>query len=75
MMKEMLTLLNNSNPDGNSSAVVMTTIIQWFHDSPQTILLVPCIHAASRCLASLTHLTQLEEECIQLYFVSGMYLP
>ena len=74
MMRELLSLLNNSNPDGNSSSLIMTAIIQWLHDSPQTILLTPCIHSASRCLASLSHLTQIVEECIQMYFISGILM-
>ena len=69
LMKEVLSLLNNCNP--SNQAVVVTTIIQWLQSSPSSILLLPCVRSASRCLASHKHMVQIIEECIQVYFVGG----
>ncbi|XP_063408193.1 ectopic P granules protein 5 homolog isoform X1 [Mytilus trossulus] len=69
LMKEVLSLLNNCNPSNQS--VVVTTIIQWLESSPSSILLLPCVRSASRCLASHRHMVQIIEECIQAYFVGG----
>lgn len=69
LMKEALSLLNNCNP--SNQAVVVTTIIQWLQSSPSSILLLPCVRSASRCLASHRHMVQIIEECIQAYFVGG----
>ncbi|KAL4226903.1 Ectopic P granules protein 5 [Mactra antiquata] len=70
MMKEILSLLNNSNPEYQGANDVMTTILEWLKGSPKTILLSPCIHAASRNLASLFNMVQIVEQCISLSFVS-----
>jgi hypothetical protein len=74
MMKEVLSLLNNSNPEHQGSEIILTTIIQWLQESPKTILLSPCIHAASRNLASLTYMVQIVEKCIHLSFVNGKFI-
>ncbi|XP_052280497.1 ectopic P granules protein 5 homolog [Dreissena polymorpha] len=71
MVKEILSLLNNSNPDNKGSEVIMEVIMDWLRESPQTILLSPCIRAASRNLASLTYMVRIVEHCIELSFVPG----
>lgn len=71
-MKEILCLLNNCNPSNSSCSIVMETIRQWLEDSPQTILLLPCICAATRNLASMTQMVQVVELCIQLLFVTDV---
>lgn len=71
MIKEMFSLLNNCNPDGNSIVVVMATFVQWLQSSPNSILLMPCLKASSRSLASLNHMAQISEVCIETYFSSG----
>ncbi|XP_076447261.1 ectopic P granules protein 5 homolog [Babylonia areolata] len=70
LLKEILSLLNNSNPDGPSHTVVLQTLQQWLHSSPHSILLTPCIKASSRCLASLSHMVQVIETCIHVYFTA-----
>ncbi|XP_064604344.1 ectopic P granules protein 5 homolog [Liolophura sinensis] len=70
MIKEMFSLLNNCNPDGNSTVVVMATFVQWLQSSPNSILLMPCLKASSRSLASLNHMAQISEVCIETYFSS-----
>lgn len=72
MMKEMLSLLNNSNPDNQGSEVITAAVLDWLQGSPRTILLSPCVHAATRNLASLTCMAQIVELCIELAFVPGM---
>jgi hypothetical protein len=69
-MKEVLVLLNNSNPDGASQSLLLRTLRQWLMSSPHSILLTPCIKAASRCLASLAQVVQVTETCIQVYFTA-----
>nr|KAG5697609.1 hypothetical protein BaRGS_001034 [Batillaria attramentaria] len=71
LMKEVLALLNNSNPDGDSQGVILRTLQQWLHSSPHSILLTPCIKAASRCLASLRQMALITETCIQVYFIAN----
>ncbi|XP_052780180.1 ectopic P granules protein 5 homolog isoform X2 [Mya arenaria] len=71
MMKEVLSLLNNSNPDNRGAEVIMVAILDWLQGSPQTILLSPCIHAATRHLASLSNMVKIVEQCIELAFVTG----
>ena len=70
LMKEVLSLLNNSNPDGASQDVLLKTLCQWLRSSPHSILLTPCIKASSRCLASLAQTVQVTETCIEVYFTS-----
>ncbi|WAR26073.1 EPG5-like protein [Mya arenaria] len=70
MMKEVLSLLNNSNPDNRGAEVIMVAILDWLQGSPQTILLSPCIHAATRHLASLSNMVKIVEQCIELAFVT-----
>lgn len=70
MMKEILSLLNNSNPGNQGSEVILAAILDWLQGSPKTILLSPCIHAASRNLASLSYMARIVEQCVQLAFVS-----
>ncbi|XP_053378040.1 ectopic P granules protein 5 homolog isoform X2 [Mercenaria mercenaria] len=74
MMKEILSLLNNSNPEHQGSEIILKTILEWLQGSPKTILLSPCIHAASRNLASLTYMVQIVEQCIHLSFVSDGHM-
>lgn len=70
LMKEILGLLNNSNPEGTSQNLLLQTLCQWLHSSPHSILLTPCIKAASRCLASLSQMAVITETCIQVYFIA-----
>lgn len=70
MMKEILSLLNNSNPGSQGSEVILAAILDWLQGSPKTILLSPCIHAASRTLASMSYMVRIVEQCIHLSFVS-----
>ncbi|XP_070191920.1 ectopic P granules protein 5 homolog [Littorina saxatilis] len=70
LMKEVLGLLNKSNPEGTSQTVLLETLCQWLHSSPHSILLTPCIKAASRCLASLSQMVRVIETCIQVYFTA-----
>ncbi|XP_041348486.1 ectopic P granules protein 5 homolog isoform X2 [Gigantopelta aegis] len=72
LIKELLSLLNNCNPDGEALDIVIMTITQWLQDSPQSILLTPCIKAASRCLASLKQMVQIMEACIEVFFTAEM---
>ncbi|XP_069141683.1 ectopic P granules protein 5 homolog isoform X3 [Argopecten irradians] len=72
LVKEIFGLLNNCNPENNSLDVVMTTVVEWLQSSPQSILLLPCVKAASRCLASHTQIVRIVEECIYVYFKGGM---
>lgn len=71
LSKEIFALLNNCNPENNSVSIVMTTIIQWLQSSPRSILLMPCVRVASRCLASHKHIVNIVEECIHVYFKGG----
>ena len=73
-MKEVLGLLNNSNPDGTSQSVLLQTLCQWLRSSPHSILLTPCIKASSRCLASLTQMVQVTETCIEVYFTACKFV-
>ncbi|XP_046571414.1 LOW QUALITY PROTEIN: ectopic P granules protein 5 homolog [Haliotis rubra] len=70
LVKDVLSLLNNCNPDSNALSVVMTTITEWLKSSPHSILLTPCIKAANRCLASLQQMVQITEACIEVYFTA-----
>ncbi|XP_071084165.1 ectopic P granules protein 5 homolog [Haliotis cracherodii] len=70
LVKDVLSLLNNCNPDSNALSVVMTTITDWLKSSPHSILLTPCIKAANRCLASLQQMVQITEACIEVYFTA-----
>ncbi|XP_060080983.1 ectopic P granules protein 5 homolog [Ylistrum balloti] len=72
LVKEIFGLLNNCNPENSSLDVVMTTVIEWLQSSPQSILLLPCVKAASRCLASHSQIVCIVEECIHVYFKGGM---
>ena len=72
LSKEIFALLNNCNPENSSVSLVMTTIVQWLQSSPRSILLMPCVRVASRCLASHTHIVNIVEECIHVYFKGGM---
>ncbi|XP_021361330.1 ectopic P granules protein 5 homolog [Mizuhopecten yessoensis] len=72
LVKEIFGLLNNCNPENNSLDVVMTTVVEWLQSSPRSILLLPCVKAASRCLASHTQIVRIVEECIHVYFKGGM---
>ncbi|XP_061187011.1 ectopic P granules protein 5 homolog [Saccostrea echinata] len=72
LVREIFALLNNCNPENNSVSVVMTTIIQWLQSSPRSILLMPCVRVASRCLASHKHIVIIVEECIHVYFKGGL---
>ncbi|XP_055999889.1 ectopic P granules protein 5 homolog isoform X2 [Ostrea edulis] len=72
LVREIFALLNNCNPENNSVSVVMTTIIQWLQSSPRSILLMPCVRVASRCLASHRHIVIIVEECIHVYFRGGL---
>lgn len=71
LMKHVLGLLNNSNPQGASQGVILQTLQHWLHSSPHSILLMPCIKAASRCLASLRQMALITETCIQVYFIAN----
>ena len=72
LSKEIFALLNNCNPENSSVSLVMTTIVQWLQSSPRSILLMPCVRVASRCLASHKHIVNIVEECIHVYFKGGM---
>ncbi|KAL8604118.1 hypothetical protein ACOMHN_047330 [Nucella lapillus] len=70
LMKEVLSLLNNSSPEGPCQGLVLQTVCEWLGSSPHSVLLTPCIKAASRCLASLTHMVTVIETCIHVHFTS-----
>ncbi|CAL1544233.1 unnamed protein product, partial [Lymnaea stagnalis] len=69
LLKEILSLLNNSNPDGPWLAAIMTSMTSWLRSSPYSLLLVPCMKAASRSLASLRQMSIVVETGIEVYFV------
>ncbi|XP_035829150.1 ectopic P granules protein 5 homolog isoform X2 [Aplysia californica] len=71
LLKDVLSLLNNSNPDGPWLEVIMSSVTGWLRSSPHSILLVPCMKAASRCLASLSQMAAVMEAGIEVYF-SGL---
>ncbi|GFR61886.1 ectopic P granules protein 5 homolog [Elysia marginata] len=71
LVKEVLSLLNNSNPAGPWLSLVETTVTAWLRESPKSLLLVPCISAASRGLASLAHMSAVMEAALEAYFSAG----
>ena len=74
-MKEVLSLLNNSNPDNRAADVVMGALLDWLRGSPQTLLLCPCIRATTRHLASLEHMVTIVETCLELAFIPSKAQP
>lgn len=74
LVKEVLSLLNNSNPAGPWLGLVESTVTDWLRDSPKSLLLVPCISAASRGLASLAHMASVMEAALEAYFAGGQTL-
>ena len=71
LVKEVLSLLNNINPAGPWLPLVENTVTAWLRESPNSLLLVPCISAASRALASLAHMAAVMEASLEAYFSAG----
>ncbi|CAG5121709.1 unnamed protein product, partial [Candidula unifasciata] len=69
LLKDILSLLNNSNPEGAWLSMIMSSLTGWLKSSPQSLLLVPCMKAASHSLASLRQMSALMEVLIDVYFV------
>ncbi|XP_059161411.1 ectopic P granules protein 5 homolog [Physella acuta] len=69
LLKEILSLLNNSNPEGQWLETIMSAFTGWLRSSPHSLLLVPCMKAASRSLASLKQMSAVIEAGIEVYFV------
>uniref|UniRef100_A0A2C9JD30 Ectopic P granules protein 5 homolog n=1 Tax=Biomphalaria glabrata TaxID=6526 RepID=A0A2C9JD30_BIOGL len=68
LLKEIFSLLNNSNPEGSWLESMLSELTGWLKSSPQSIMLVPSIKAASRSLASLRHMCTVLEAGVEAYF-------
>ncbi|GFO21233.1 ectopic p granules protein 5 homolog [Plakobranchus ocellatus] len=68
LIKEVLSLLNNSNPNGPWLGLVETSVTAFLHESPHSLLLLPCIRASSQALASLAHMAAVMEAALEAYF-------
>ncbi|XP_013408243.1 ectopic P granules protein 5 homolog isoform X1 [Lingula anatina] len=71
---EVLQLLNNCNPQTTTVTAVLRSISQWIESSPCTVLLLPLVTAGCRCLASIVHMVQIIENCMDAFFNSGLEL-
>ncbi|BFZ08146.1 hypothetical protein BsWGS_11185 [Bradybaena similaris] len=69
LLKDILSLLNNSNPEGLWLDMIMSALTGWIRSSPQSLLLVPCMKATSQSLASLRQMSALMEVLIEVYFI------
>ncbi|XP_077996830.1 ectopic P granules protein 5 homolog [Glandiceps talaboti] len=74
LLVEVLNLLNNCSPTGRAIEIVEKTLNDWIGSNPCSILILPCVTAACRTLASLTHMTIVVEACMDSYFNSGLDL-
>ena len=68
LLKEILSLLNNSNPSGPWLREILSSLTGWLTDSPHSLLLDPYIKVASSAVASLNHMAALVEAAIEAYF-------
>ena len=74
LCSEVLNLLNNCNPQGKTSALVMDTLTQWMMTSPSSILILPMVTAAGRTLASVSQMTRIVESGIEAHFQQGIFV-
>ncbi len=71
LCKEVLGVLNHCNPQGPSLGVLSATLLEWVRASAASILLLPLLVGACQGLASVTHMAQLTEACIEAFFCNG----
>ena len=71
---EILNLLNNCNPQGKTSVLIMDTLTQWMMASHSSILILPLVTSAGRTLASVTQMTRIVESGIEAHFQQGINL-
>ncbi len=72
LCSEVLNLLNNCNPQGATSRVVIETVTSWLLATPTSLLLLPVVTAAGRTLASVSHMARIVETGIDAHFSQGM---
>jgi len=70
---ELLSVLNNCSTAGNVGSVLLLVIRQWIESSALSVLLMPLMRSACRCLASMVHIVCVTETCIDSHFSLGMY--
>ncbi len=71
LCSEMLNLLNNCNPQGKTSVLIMETLTQWMCASRGSSLVLPLITSAGRTLASVPLMAKLTETGIEAHFHQG----
>lgn len=69
---EVLNLLNNCNPQGKTSVLVMDTLTKWMMTSHSSILILPMVTSAGRTLAAVSQMTKIMESGIEAHFQQGM---
>ena len=69
---EVLNLLNNCNPQGKTSMLIMDTLIGWMMSSHSSILILPMVTSAGRTLASVTQMARIVECGIESHFQQGI---
>ncbi|XP_070546998.1 ectopic P granules protein 5 homolog isoform X2 [Ptychodera flava] len=74
LLVEILNLLNNCSPTGRAIEIVKKTLLDWIESNSCSVLLLPCITAACRTLASLKDMSVIVEACMDSYFNSGIDL-
>ncbi|ESO91450.1 hypothetical protein LOTGIDRAFT_228859, partial [Lottia gigantea] len=68
LLKTIISLLNNCNPEGNWKDITITTMNEWIYSSPNSVLLIPCLKAATRNIASYNLMVTVMENCIDVIF-------
>ena len=69
---EVLNLLNNCNPQGKTSMLIMDTLMGWMMSSHSSILILPMVTSAGRTLASVTQMARIVECGIEAHFQQGI---
>ncbi|XP_077087479.1 ectopic P granules protein 5 homolog isoform X2 [Siphateles boraxobius] len=69
LFAEMLTLLNEASM--STAEGLGTKLHSWVEKRARGPLVLPLLTAASRCLASVRHMTRTTEACILSYFTDG----
>ena len=65
---EVLGVLNTCNPQGGSCGALLEALLDWLQSSPSSVLLMPLLQGACRCLAALGHMARVVEACMDSHF-------
>ncbi|KAG8195033.1 hypothetical protein JTE90_029615 [Oedothorax gibbosus] len=74
LIRETLGFLNNI-PDSNLESSVINSVISYLKDHPRSVLLLPCLQTACKCLNQMTSAVMIVECCITTRFNTGLQDP